>query len=83
MDESSFIEIGRYISCADCQVDTANQKEEIVCKTDRQAIVRIGLAAELNESVVNAFSNSRVLCYVPHSTYKELQQNNYCSKDKL
>ena len=52
------------------QIDAANQKEEIVCKTDRQAIVRIGLAAELNESVVNAFSNARVLCYELHSTYK-------------
>ena len=62
---------------------TASQREEIICKTDRQTIARIGLAAELNESVVNAFSNSRVLCYEPHSTYKELQHNHYWRKDQL
>ena len=70
MDESGFVIISGHFSCADCQVDAVNQKEEIVCKTDGQAVVRIGLAADFNESVVDTFSNSRVLCYEPHSTYK-------------
>ena len=50
MDDLSFIIVSWHLPSTKCK-DAANQKEEVVGKTDRQASVWIGLTAELDKSL--------------------------------